>query len=143
VVTTQPAELASNVCRVARNGPYMIGGDVAILWPDGVVRAGAQQVLCRCGRSAYKPFCDGTHTKIGFDDPGKLPAAVAPDVPPQRERVMITPRVNGPLDCNGPLTVIGMDDRAATVLRTKLCRCGGSQTKPFCDGTHKKIGFTG
>jgi CDGSH-type Zn-finger protein len=142
MVAPQPHESAANVCRVSRNGPYLIGGDVAVMWADGVVRAGPQQVLCRCGLSGHKPFCDGTHTKVGFEDPGLLPASAALGGPPQPGRITITPKFNGPLECNGPLTVIGMDDRTATASKTKLCRCGGSQTKPYCDGTHKKIGFT-
>jgi 3-phenylpropionate/trans-cinnamate dioxygenase ferredoxin subunit len=32
----------------------------------GLVFAGEQTALCRCGRSAKKPFCDGTHRQIGF-----------------------------------------------------------------------------
>lgn len=142
MITPQPPVPAANVCRVNRNGPYVIGGDIAVVWPDGVVRAGPQQVLCRCGHSAYKPFCDGQHARIGFEDPGLLAAVTAPDEAPAPGRVTITPRFNGPLECIGPLTVLGMDDRATTASRTKLCRCGGSHTKPFCDGTHKRIGFT-
>ncbi len=51
---------------------------------------------------------------------------------------------------NGPYLVKGLGDlrnskgeRLATEPVTALCRCGGSQTKPYCDGTHKKIGFSG
>jgi CDGSH-type Zn-finger protein len=49
---------------------------------------------------------------------------------------------------NGPYLVQGhimLKDHAGNVIETtapfKLCRCGHSRTKPFCDGTHKIIGF--
>ena len=51
---------------------------------------------------------------------------------------------------NGPLMVYGnvsVKDAAGKVTKknkvTAFCRCGGSANKPFCDGTHKKIGFQG
>jgi CDGSH-type Zn-finger protein len=44
--------------------------------------------------------------------------------------------------CTGPLVVIGADGRVAFAESTFLCRCGASANKPYCDGTHKKIGFT-
>ena len=51
---------------------------------------------------------------------------------------------------NGPLLVKGLknlrDAKGAAVEvgdTIALCRCGGSEKKPFCDGTHKRIGFTG
>jgi len=48
------------------NGPYKIEG-AALLDADGnVVKEEGPHVLCRCGHSGNKPFCDGTHTKIGF-----------------------------------------------------------------------------
>jgi uncharacterized Fe-S cluster protein YjdI len=50
---------------------------------------------------------------------------------------------------NGPLLIYGnvsIKDGQGNVIRknnvTAFCRCGGSQNKPFCDGTHKKNGFT-
>ena len=50
------------------NGPYLVKGSVLILDADGnqfpVERATV--ALCRCGGSTTKPFCDGTHSKIGF-----------------------------------------------------------------------------
>jgi CDGSH-type Zn-finger protein len=54
---------------------------------------------------------------------------------------------------NGPLKVIGgvafVDDATGETVAGGdgdpifLCRCGGSQNKPFCDGTHKRNGFVG
>ncbi|MBI4194667.1 MAG: CDGSH iron-sulfur domain-containing protein [Betaproteobacteria bacterium] len=50
---------------------------------------------------------------------------------------------------NGPLKVTGItacrNSRGESIAVQEtifLCRCGGSRNKPFCDGTHKKIGFT-
>jgi CDGSH-type Zn-finger protein len=54
---------------VRRNGPYKIVGPVTIVDPEGLefeLPAGEAVVLCRCGHSATKPFCDSTHKRIGF-----------------------------------------------------------------------------
>jgi 3-phenylpropionate/trans-cinnamate dioxygenase ferredoxin subunit len=49
---------------------------------------------------------------------------------------------NGPLIVNGPVELKDADGKLYPVKeRVALCRCGGSTTKPFCDGTHSKIGF--
>jgi CDGSH-type Zn-finger protein len=52
------------------NGPYLVeGDDVEVLDPQGnkVDTTGRPKIaLCRCGASAQKPFCDGTHNKVGF-----------------------------------------------------------------------------
>jgi len=51
------------------NGPYLVEGDIELYDPAGnrVETAGKPKVaLCRCGGSTTKPFCDGTHSKIGF-----------------------------------------------------------------------------
>jgi CDGSH-type Zn-finger protein len=58
--------------------------------------------------------------------------------------VSITPMENGPYIVRGPVTVLDADGNAYDVSERKtiaLCRCGGSTTKPFCDGTHSKTGF--
>lgn len=60
------------------NGPYEIRGKAEIVTQGGrVLRSGATGVmLCRCGQSASKPFCDGTHAKVGFQsDLDAQPAA--------------------------------------------------------------------
>lgn len=51
---------------------------------------------------------------------------------------------DGPLYVRGDVTVTGPDDAVvATGTRLALCRCGASQRKPFCDGSHRASGFRG
>jgi CDGSH-type Zn-finger protein len=60
------------------NGPYEVPAGVKIITQGGrVLHSGARgSSLCRCGQSASKPFCDGTHAKVGFQsDLDALPAA--------------------------------------------------------------------
>jgi uncharacterized Fe-S cluster protein YjdI len=53
--------------RASENGPLLVRGGVRILDADGgVLYEGERAALCRCGGSANKPFCDGTHRKNGF-----------------------------------------------------------------------------
>ncbi len=63
---------------VARNGPLRIqgagellaSGELQIAWNDGEAVTPANPnafTICRCGASASKPFCDGSHSKMGFD----------------------------------------------------------------------------
>ena len=64
--------------RLRRNGPYVIDStDVRIIDWNGVQYAIDRWpiALCRCGASTKKPFCDGTHSKTGFD---AAEAAVGP-----------------------------------------------------------------
>src|SRR3954469_5301961 len=52
---------------VRPNGPYIVSGVIELRDTDGnVVATQARTVLCRCGASTKKPFCDGTHSKVGF-----------------------------------------------------------------------------
>jgi CDGSH-type Zn-finger protein len=58
------------VIRLRKNGPYVIeSDDVQVVdWEGREYVADRRPVaLCRCGASARKPFCDGTHARIGFD----------------------------------------------------------------------------
>ena len=55
--------------RARESGPYLVKGPVALVDADGnPYDTGEQAViaLCRCGQSGNKPFCDGTHNKVGF-----------------------------------------------------------------------------
>ena len=70
---------------VANHGPIRIEGDFEILDPNGGVfgLAGRTEIsLCRCGQSANKPFCDGSHARTGFVAP-----VAARDLPPPKPKV--------------------------------------------------------
>jgi CDGSH-type Zn-finger protein len=128
--------------QVTANGPNYLRGKLSLHEGESVLED-TRVALCRCGASQHKPFCDNSHKKIGFVDPGTLPAAHAPPAgvdPAAPLAIRLTP--NGPVVCTGPLTLHGSDGRTAFSETTFLCRCGGSHNKPYCDGTHKKIGFT-
>ena len=49
-------------------GPLKVEGDFQILDAEGKIieHPGTMAALCRCGHSSHKPFCDGTHAKVGF-----------------------------------------------------------------------------
>jgi CDGSH-type Zn-finger protein len=216
--------------KITANGPYQVSGGVPLTeryparsaygepleWdpvgadlPERPVRQ--NYALCRCGNSANKPYCDGTHARIGFegaltadrrptadrrrtfvgedvvmtDDPtlcihigfcttrlssvwkmiertgdpevkarlrtmvkhcpsGRLVVAPGEDAP--AEELEFTPSVaiipNGPLWVRGGIPVAAPDGFTYEVRnRVTLCRCGHSQNKPFCDGTHAEVGF--
>jgi CDGSH-type Zn-finger protein len=73
------------VVSVYEDGPLIVRGDFVLTDQDGQpIPAGRRTVaLCRCGRSAIKPFCDGSHTRTGFRAPGgaqgRRAAAQSPD----------------------------------------------------------------
>lgn len=132
---------SATVLRVRPDGPNVVSGDVVVA---GARRAASPVtvVLCRCGKSSAKPFCDGSHTRIGFKDRGILPPDAPHDVL-SSGTVTITPTANGPFECRGPLTIRGADGGTATSEEVWLCRCGHSRSKPFCDGSHERVGFRG
>ncbi|GAC1357398.1 MAG: hypothetical protein NVSMB31_17920 [Vulcanimicrobiaceae bacterium] len=58
------------VIKVRNNGPYLVTGAVTLTDADGAaypLEGRSSIALCRCGASTTKPFCDGTHSKMGFD----------------------------------------------------------------------------
>lgn len=57
--------------------------------------------------------------------------------------ITITVRTNGPLVVDGEFRLVDAEGNEIPILKKALCRCGGSMTKPFCDGHHSKIGFQG
>ena len=63
-----------------RDGPLLVRGPVTLVGPDGApIDCDRETIaLCRCGRSALKPFCDGTHKLVGFRAPGGADSRVAP-----------------------------------------------------------------
>ena len=68
--------------KVRQNGPYLVEGDDVTLvdWNGAAYQIPKRPfALCRCGASANKPFCDGTHKTIGFQaSEAAVPAADKP-----------------------------------------------------------------
>jgi len=127
-----------NLIQVRENGPLAMRGVLSV---DGEA-IGYRATLCRCGQSQNKPFCDGSHKNSAFAATGEPSAG---DITPLAARdgpVAIRPQRNGPLAVSGNLEVVsgtGRTIRKATELR--MCRCGASGAKPYCDGSHARVGF--
>ena len=127
-----------NTLRVRENGPLAIHAPLMI---DGVEQ-GFRATLCRCGQSKAKPYCDGSHTAAGFAATGEPPTRESQVLAARNGPVNITPSKNGPLLVNGNLEVVSGTGRTINRLtKTALCRCGNSANKPYCDESHKKVGF--
>ena len=138
----QPQESAPpvNLATVREAGPYAFRAQLIL---DGVP-AGYRATLCRCGASKNKPYCDGSHHEVGFSATGEPPSGSADMLPVRDGALRIDPQSNGPLKVRGNLEIVSGTGRVvARLTSANLCRCGGSATKPFCDGTHAKIGFVG
>ena len=96
--------------------------------------------LCRCGTSENKPFCDGSHRGAGFKSSIPLGESSVPD---KEGDTVIRSLKNGPYEVCGDIELcIGDDSGLSGDDPYYLCRCGASENKPFCDGSHKQIGFT-
>lgn len=138
-----------NVITPTANGPLHVRGDVRLVSDDGeTVLVDTRVALCRCGRSQNKPFCDNAHREAGFTDAGEVAAetaagetaAAAPNGP---QTLTVNPSTNGPLLLEGDLEIHSADGQTVHyAAQVALCRCGHSRNKPFCDGSHRRVGFT-
>ena len=133
-----------NTGRITVNGPLILHGRIRHAAPEGAPPAEYTQVaLCRCGASGNKPFCDGSHGRGGFADAGGCTTPPEAAAHAADGDVVLHPIANGPLRVDGWFELATTDgQRFVCGEKTWLCRCGASGNKPFCDGTHKKIGFT-
>ena len=77
--------MATTKITVGNNGSIRVEGDFEIVDPQGNAfgLAGRAAIgLCRCGHSANKPFCDGSHGRVGFTD-----TVVARELPPPKPKL--------------------------------------------------------
>ena len=127
-----------NLVAVRESGPYAVRADIRL--DGGSIHYRA--TLCRCGASKSKPFCDGSHHEIKFAASGEPETRESAALAARDGPLAIDPELDGPLQVRGNLEITsGTGRRVACVTQARLCRCGGSATKPFCDGTHARIGF--
>lgn len=127
-----------NTLELRQNGPYACHATLRIDGQPPMFRA----TLCRCGQSKNKPFCDNSHIDAEFEASGEPRTVPSEPLAERGGELQVMPVRNGPLKMRGPLEICSGTGR--TVIRAgtvKLCRCGGSSNKPFCDDTHLKIGF--
>ncbi len=128
-----------NLVRLRENGPL---GFEAPLLVRGVAEPTPKATLCRCGASANKPYCDGSHVAAGFVAPGEVAVKPSEALGARNGAVDVTPLPNGPLKVVGNLEVIsGTGHTVNRVTQAFLCRCGQSKNKPYCDGSHTAAGF--
>ncbi len=128
-----------NLLRVRENGPLALHAEMTIEGHGAALRA----TLCRCGASANKPFCDGSHSAVPFVATGEPASKTTEPLAVRNGPVTVKPLPNGPLQVKGPLELVSGTGRTLDrVEKVFLCRCGQSANKPYCDGTHNKTGFT-
>lgn len=130
---------AVNTLRIRENGPLAFDAPHSI---RGVDQPVPRAVLCRCGASATKPWCDGSHSAAGLVASGEPPAQDSQPLEARGGPVAVTPLPGGPLRVQGNLEIVSGTGRTVNRVRSAfLCRCGQSANKPWCDGSHKAAGF--
>jgi CDGSH-type Zn-finger protein len=145
--------------RVIRGGPLVVSGGVRLYrlekvdrglqtkssWrPGTAVETTEPYSLCRCGNSANKPFSDASHPSVcRVDDPEGFrtePLPVSWTIE-EAEPPLIALKPNGPIRVWGVPLEANDGEQLAGAARYSLCRCGSSAAMPFCDGSHKIVGF--
>jgi CDGSH-type Zn-finger protein/uncharacterized Fe-S cluster protein YjdI len=132
-----------NTLRLRENGPYALHAEHELVGHERALRA----TLCRCGQSKRKPWCDGSHTAAAFTATGEPTTGAAQPLVQRNGLLTVTPLRNGPLAVAGNLELCAGTGRtvarigAPNVAEVRLCRCGQSRNKPYCDGSHIAAGF--
>ena len=135
---------AENTVQVAYSGPLYVQGDLEIEGaPEDMPGIKFRTALCRCGLSSNKPFCDNSHGGGNFTDYGAV-GEQGDGYTQAGGKLKITALKDGPLLLEGNFSITAASGRIAwRGDNAALCRCGQSKNKPFCDGSHSKVGFKG
>ncbi len=133
-----------NSLTITKDGPIFLRGDIHIVdKEDQLLMKETRAAFCRCGASSNKPFCDNSHLGIEFKG-GKNYNPERLETEPSTGKggeltVKLVP--NGAFVVEGDYVVEGENQTTETEKRMSFCRCGASSNKPFCDGSHRSIGF--
>jgi CDGSH-type Zn-finger protein len=130
-----------NESLVTNGGPLQITGNITLVHEDGSVQYANHLTLCRCGSSGSKPNCDGRHLEREFLNSGKMTQASEIAASQRPSKVTISCIKDGPITFRGRLRLHNQFGQECVKLRGSLCRCGQSTCKPFCDGSHTRVGF--
>lgn len=130
-----------NEAMIANGGPLQITGNITLITEDGNVTYANHLTLCRCGASQAKPNCDGQHLEREFLHTGKMTEVSELQASPRAGKLTISCIRDGPLVFHGRLRLHNKSGQECVKMRGALCRCGQSTNKPFCDGSHQRVGF--
>lgn len=136
--TEMEAAPTVNTARARENGPLALCAPVVI----GGKPEGSRVLLCRCGASKQERLCDGSHAWAGLVATGE-PATTESAALKQRDGPLtVEPTPDGPLHViTGNLEIVSGTGRTVNrVTEGWLCRCGQSNRKPDCDGSHRQLG---
>lgn len=130
-----------NESLVTNAGPLQLTGNITLVHEDGAVQYANHLTLCRCGHSGSKPNCDGQHLDMEFLNPGKISEASEISASQHPSKITISCIKDGPITFRGRLRMHNQFGQECVKMRGSLCRCGQSASKPFCDGSHSRVGF--
>lgn len=131
-------EFAGNSVQLRKDGPLKFTGTLTMKGEP----IGDTAFVCRCGASAKKPLCDGSHKGAGCELPGEVPAKEGKTLAETGGTLNLDPVPNGPMRASGNLEVLSADGTVLDrVTQASFCRCGKSSKAPYCDGSHKQSGF--
>lgn len=136
-----------NTISVVPDGPVYVRGNIELQNAAGeVILEDTRMALCRCGQSDNKPLCDNSHLDDGFSAPAafRTDSLLEETTAEEGGKLILKTLENGPILVQGTYQIYSDVTQPVTCSKNAaLCRCGASSNKPFCDGTHKKIGFQG
>ena len=132
------SESGSNSVQLHKDGPLKFSGTL-MMQGEAI---GETAFLCRCGASSKKPLCDGSHKNAGRALPGEVPAKEGKPATETGGTLNLEPQPNGPMKATGAMTVLSADGAVLDqVSQAWFCRCGHTSKPPYCDGSHKRVGF--
>jgi CDGSH-type Zn-finger protein len=130
-----------NETLVANAGPLQITGNITLVLEDGSVQYANHLSLCRCGHSKSKPVCDEQHLEAEFLHSGKVHEVSEIAASNRPSKITISCIKDGPITFRGRMRLHNQFGQECIKMRGSLCRCGQSASKPFCDGSHSRVGF--